>query len=774
MKIIYIIILAAGISYSQTNGTITGKIMDADSKEVLIGANVLVFGTNSGAATDENGLYSIKNVPVGTYSVRISYIGYIAKTVSDVVVKTGRPTILNVELKQQALQTNEVVITSGYFSDDQRTMPSVIGLTKEEIRRYPGGFEDVVRTVSTLPGVAINSSGGRNDLLVRGGGPSENLYVINNIEVPNINHFGSQGLSSGSLSFINLDFVENVNFSTGGFGAQYGDKMSSVLSLKMAQGRSDRIGAKGLISATQFGFDIEGPVTNNGNFIFSARKSYLDLIFKAAGLAFIPVYTDYNFIFNYDLDKNDRLFVIGLAAVDNVDRNLSSLEDRIKNESLLDNTQNQYITGINYRRIHKNGYSDYTLNANIYKYKFSQIDRNDIKYFSSNSDEIEYGLKAQRFMYLGKNVNLIFGASGKLKQNKNLTAFADTIYNSSGQRIAISDLAIPQRTDVKIWNKKYAAFIESEINLTGNIFLNLGVRSDYYTSLNKSFYIAPRLTMQYKINEKSSLKFNYGIYYQSPSEVWLVNDFNRNLKALRNDMFIIGYDYLIQKDLRLTVESYLKNYKDLPTGIVPGVTDYLVISNIGGTFGGRQDDFQSFGYFDLVSSATGKAYGAEINIQKKYSDIPFYGQASISYGKSELTAFNGKTYPNQFDQRFIFNLYVGYKINENWEVNGKFRYFTGVPYTPLYKPSENRVNPGLIKNVPAEYLTARLQAAHHLDLRVDRYFYFESWTLTVFIDVQNVYNYKIPQKPQYDFWNDEIINSGQIGVLPSIGVSAEF
>ncbi len=718
--------------------------------------------------------YTIKNLSVGTYSVRVSYIGYITKTVSDVVVKTGRPTILNVELKPQVLQTNEVVVTSGYFSDNQRTLPSVIGLTKEEIRRYPGGFEDVVRTVSTLPGVAINTSGGRNDLLVRGGGPSENLYVINNIEVPNINHFGSQGLSSGSLSFINLDFVENVNFSTGGFGAQYGDKMSSVLSLKMAQGRSDRIGAKGLISATQYGFDVEGPVTGNGNFIFSARKSYLDLIFKAAGLAFIPVYTDYNFIFNYDLDKNDRLFVIGLAAVDNVDRNLSSLKERIQNESLLDNTQNQYITGVNYRRIHKNGYSDLTLNANIYKYKFSQIDRNNVKYFSSNADEVEYGIKAQRFMSLGKNVNIVFGALAKLKQNKNFTAFADTIYNSSGQRIAINDLSIPQRTDVNLWNKKFAAFLENEINLTGNIYLNLGVRSDYYTSLNKSFYIAPRLTIQYKLNEKNSLKFSYGTYYQSPSEVWLVNDFNRNLKALRNDMFIVGYDYLIQKDLRLTVESYLKNYKNLPTGIVPGVTDYLVISNIGGTFGGRQDDFQSFGYFDLVSSATGKAYGAEINIQKKYSDIPFYGQASLSYGKSELTAFNGKTYPNQFDQRFIFNLYAGYKINEDWEVSGKFRYFTGVPYTPIYKPSENPVNPGLIKNVPAEYLTARLQPAHHLDLRVDRYFYFSSWTLTVFVDVQNVYNYKIPQKPQYDFWKDEIINSGQIGVLPSIGVSAEF
>jgi outer membrane receptor for ferrienterochelin and colicin len=132
-------------------------------------------------------------------------------------------------------------------------------LAAEEIRRFPGGFEDIVRTVATLPGVAVVNEGGRNDLLVRGGGPSENLYLINNIEVPNINHFGSQGSSSGALSFVNLDFIDRVEFSTGGFGARYGDKMSSVLSLGIRPGRSDRIGGEATISATQFGLNLEGP-----------------------------------------------------------------------------------------------------------------------------------------------------------------------------------------------------------------------------------------------------------------------------------------------------------------------------------------------------------------------------------------------------------------------------------------------------------------------------------------------------------------------------------
>jgi hypothetical protein len=222
------------------------------------------------------------------------------------------------------------------------------------------------------------------------------------------------------------------------------------------------------------------------------------------------------------------------------------------------------------------------------------------------------------------------------------------------------------------------------------------------------------------------------------------------------------------------LEGFFKKYDQLPSGIVPGITDYIVLNNTGTGFGGREDDFQSFGYFDLTSTATGKAYGAELLIQKKFSEIPLYGLMGYSYGKSEVTANNGITYPGQYDQRFIFNLTGGYVFNSKWEVSGKFRYFTGVPFSTIYRPAENPVNPGSIQNLPEEYLASRTPAGHHLDLRVDRYFNFSSWTLIAYVDIQNVYDYKIPQRPTYDFWQDEINSSSSIGILPSIGISAEF
>jgi len=340
------ILLIALPTYAQQTGTITGKVVDAKTRQPLVGANVVIMDTDRGASTDLEGNYVISRVPVGTYRLKFMYIGYNSVLKTDIVVKTAAPAYVNAGLEETVIEGSEVTVTAGYFVEEQKIQTSTIGLSREEIRRFPGGFEDVVRTVSTLPGVAINAAGGRNDLLVRGGGPSENLYIINNIEVPNINHFGSQGNSSGSLSFVNLDFVEDVAFSTGGFGAQYGDKMSSVLSLNLLNKIPENFESKLTVSATQYGFDFEQPFKDNGNLIFSARKSYLDLIFKAAGLPFVPVYTDFNIIFNYDLSPNDKLFFLGLSAINSVDRDQSSLENRVKNAGILDNSQYQGISGL--------------------------------------------------------------------------------------------------------------------------------------------------------------------------------------------------------------------------------------------------------------------------------------------------------------------------------------------------------------------------------------------------------------------------------------------
>ena len=767
-------IIAATQTFAIASNSIRGNVIDKRTREPLVGVNVSVMSTNLGAATDANGAFIIKKVPLGTYRLRFDYIGYKSLLKTDIIVLSAKPALVRAELDESVIETQEISVTAGYFVEEEKTQPSTLSLSREEIRRFPGGFEDVVRTVSTLPGVAINNAGGRNDLLVRGGGPSENLYIINNIEVPNINHFGNQGNSSGSLSFVNLDFVEDVTFSTGGFGASYGDKMSSVLSLSMLKSIPDNFQSKLTVSATQFGINLQAPLKQKGNFIFSARKSYLDLIFKAAGLPFVPVYTDFNIIANYDLSPKDKLFFLGLSAINTVDRDQSSLENRVSNAALLDNSQYQGIAGMNYRRLLGHGYLDLTLNHHLFRYRLKQIDENENPYFESDADERELGLKAQHYWIVSKTIGIRSGVSSKILLNENTTTFADTIYDRSGNRVPVALLGVKPRIETDASAGKYAAFLEMDWLAPSWLNVNAGVRADYYDFLNRSLYLAPRLSLKYQIDPRHSVRVSGGIYYQSPAYVWVTNPNNERLKALKNQMAILGWDCLIRADYRLSVETYYKKYSDLPTGIVPGRTDYLILTNTGANYGGRRDDFQSFGYFDLVSEGFGKAYGLEVLLQKKFSEVPFYGQISATLGKNELTAYNGKTYPGQFDQRFIFNLSGGYIFNSKWEISAKFRYYTGVPYTPVYRPSENPINPGSTENLPDEYLADRLRPGHHLDLRVDRFFNFKSWTLITYIDIQNVYDYDIPQRPSYDFWEDTIVNSSSIGILPSIGISAEL
>lgn len=759
---------------AETFGKIQGRVIDSRTKEPLAGVNVLIVGQTLGASTDTEGYYSIERSPTGTQRIEISYIGYETRIVTDIMVISSKPAIANIELTESLIEVETIVVTGGYFPEETQVQPSTIALNREEIRRFPGGFEDVVRTVSTLPGVTITGSGGRNDLLVRGGGPSENLFIVNNIEVPNINHFGTQGFSSGSISFVNLDYVDNVSFSTGGFTAQYGEKMSSVLELELSEGRTDRIGIKTLISATQFGFNTEGPVGNNGNFIFSTRKSYLDLIFKAAGLPFVPVYTDFNFLANYQPSNRDRISIIGLAALDYIERDQSNRENRVKNAGLLDNTQNQYIVGVDYRHLLNQGYFEITGNYNLTRFDFTQVDSIENAYYQSKNDEGETGLKLKYFYAFNKKFNILSGISYKLIRNVNDIRFADIIYGRDGVAVTRVALGLPSSFKENFNSGKSAAFLEADYSVNKRFIINCGLRLDHYGFLSEKNYLAPRLALRYQLDSKISLKLSGGVYYQSPSYVWVLNPINRDLKALRNDMVVMGVDYLWRDDTRISVEMYYKKYKNLPTGTEKGVYDYFVITNSGTDFGGRSDDFQSFGYYPLVSNGKGNTYGIEWLLQKRFSEIPFYGQISISLSHSEFTAGNGKKHDGPFDQPYLLNITGGYIFNEKWEISSKFRYFSGLPYTPVYQPYNNPSGKYSIQNLPEEYLNNRLNAGHHLDIRVDRYFNFNKWTLITFVDIQNVYNFKIEQRPRYDFWENEIVRYSDIGILPSIGISFEF
>lgn len=742
-------------AFTQT-GILTGKVVDRATQEALPAAIIQIPGTAYGAPTDPEGRFTISGIPVGTYQVRASMVGYEPVVLSDIVVAAARPVDLKFQLEQTAIGIEGVEVRANYFQRSPDAPVSVQKLSYEEIRRSPGGFEDVVRAIAVLPGVAQAQSG-RNDLVVRGGAPSENLFTVDNIEIPNINHFGTQGSGGGPLSFINLDFVRETSFSTGGFGVRYGDRLSSVLNINLRDGRADHIGGKATIAATQFGLNLEGPTSSGGSFLFSARRSYLDLIFKAAGFAFVPEYWDFLGRVNHRFDAHNELTFLAVGAIDDVSFFNRDADDRFDNSRVLGTAQRQYASGFSWRHLFSHGFATFTLSRSFVQYNGVQRDSLLNPVFSNRSEEGETGLRGDVVYKLSPVSEFSAGLSVKnvkFLSNLALPGYVTTFGDTLSIRV----------NDYQTRATKGASYLQFSTKPLERVTLTLGGRLEYFDLVDTKFAFGPRGALSYEITPLTSVTGSAGVYHQSPSYIWLVaNSANRALRPIRADQYILGVEHLLRADLKVRVEGFLKKYRDYPASLD---RPYLVLANTGGGFGGSDDNYASFGLDHLVSGGTGRSYGLELLVQKKLSEVPLYGLASLTLSRSRFTALDGVEREGSFAQDVILNLTAGYQFDERWEASMKFRYATGRPYTPFTSTGAQNV---------AEYNALRVDPVHGLDLRVDRRWNFERWNLIVYLDVQNVYNNKSTGSVRWNAREQRVeINDSSIGILPSIGVSAEF
>ncbi len=758
LKILAIIFSIFFINFAfaqDDNISIYGRVVDAQTKKVIPFANVIVIGTNYGAASNENGYYQIERLPFNTYQLRASVIGYNSITKTDVIVQPGKPAEINFELMEEAVRLENIIVTGDYFIRNPLEVNSVKNFNYEEIRRSPGGFEDVVRALSILPGVA-QADAGRNDLIVRGGAPSENLYMIDGIEVSNINHFGGQGVGGGPLSYVNLDFVKETSFSTGGFPVLYGDKLSSVLSIKLRDGREDKIGGKGTISASQFGLNLEGPITEKSNFIFSARRSYLDFIFKAAGFAFVPEYYDLMFKADINPHEKDNISLLLIGVFDNVKFFNNTEEQRFDNSRVLGSDQTQYIAGITYRHLIDNGFFNIILSRNSVSYNSRQSDIQLNPIFLNKSIEEENSLRAELIYKLSDKSEINIGGTAKLIEADYDILFP-TFITTFGDTLPVSNF------NNKNTYTKFGAYFNYNRLLFNKLNFNLGLRSDVFSAINNSFSLSPRASFSYKLTEITNINFSTGIYHQSPSYIWLeAFESNKKLKMIKVNQYILGFDHKLSADALLKVEGFYKKYSDYPSS---KIRPYLVLSNTGAGFEGGEGNFASFGLEPLLDAGSGNTRGVELSIQKKLSDVPYYGLLSLTYSKSDYVPLDGVKRPGSYDQNWLFNLSGGYKIDEFWEVSTRFRFASGSPYTPFNSDGTQSV---------ANYNSRRLKSTHSLDIRADKRWYFSGWTLITYLDIQNIYNRKNSTSLRWDSRENRIDETSSIGILPSIGISAEF
>jgi outer membrane receptor for ferrienterochelin and colicin len=754
--ILSIVILFSVEIYSQDNqggGTITGRIVSSMTESPLSGVNVRVLGAEVGAISKKDGTFIIKNVPFGIQKVQFSSIGYELYVRTDVPVGAGKPAYLEIKLVEKVIQLEGAEVKASYFIKRTETVTSTQSLNFEDIRRAPGVQEDVIRAVALLPGVNV-SSAGRNDLVVRGGAPFENLFLVDNLEVNNINHFGSQGSTGGPLSIINLDFVRNVDFSAGGFGAKFGDKTSSVTNIQLRNGNESQFGGKATLSATSFGLNLEGPISDKGSWLFSARRSYLDFIFSLAGFSFIPQYWDFQGKANYRLDDRNTLTFLTVSAINDVKLNNDELDDRFKNSSVAIPEQYQNFSGLTWKHLFGSGFMTITAGTSYTRFTTFQNDSNLVEIFRNESQEGEFILRTDFDFQIGPTTELTFGNqmkyAGILEYNVLIPGYVRTDGSGAPQPLQVDTTFTAYR------NATYASLSHA----FGQHKFTIGGRMDYYNFTEGEVFFSPRLSYIYTLNENSSFIGSVGRYYQAPSYIWLIGSESNNLKPILADQAVLGYSHTPLEDVKVQVEVFYKKYSNYPARVY---RPQSVLAPSG--FDNISADIP-FGLEPLISIGEGNSRGAELFIQKKLSDIPVYGLMSITYSESNFTSIDGIERPSAYDSRFIFNIALGWRIDEYWEISSKFRAATGVPTTPFTNDGKidfTRYNEG-----------ERLPNFNSADLRIDRRWNFSNSTLITYIDIQNIYGRKNVTSVRWNERLGEAEYNESIGILPSIGISWEF
>ena len=746
--VLFIVLTNTIIHAQNKGGTISGEVRDGVSKRPLLYANISIVGTQIGAVTDDKGYFVINNVSPGTYQLKTTYIGYAALLKEDIGVVHLRNTSVSIELFPSQIELNEVSVTGGYFQKPLDQSLSIRSLTQQEIRRSAGSAEDIFRVMQSLPGVA--TAGGKSaQLIVRGGSPDENLTLLDNIEIYNPIHFARSGESMGIVSIINPSLLKGVDFMTGGFQAKYGDKMSSVFEMSLVDGNKEMYNTDINANLGGFGAMVDGPIPGNGTMIFSARRGFFDLLTNLMNKPAAPQYYDAVAKLTYDLDEKNRISFVGFYYLDQISREGTTTTKKTTSESTTSKydylTRDDYGTsfGTNWRYLFSpKAFSLTTISFSGNGWNTLQGTEIDRSLAGEDIRENSFDFKNETTFNVLDNLEIKGGGYFRFIDSKHTTwRPADT--TRIGQIIPASSISfLPEMSN------KVSLFLQDTWRPFVRLSLTTGLRYDYF-SFTKEGNISPRVSASFHLSDKTSLNASFGKFYQTPAAYQIALDpHNVFLISSLATHYIVGIDHLFAEDTKFTVELY---HKDLTNVFVANDT-----TNI------------------LTNDGEGFAQGIEFSLQKKFTD-GIVGSASYSYSTSKRKdASNLSEYYFEYDRPHIFNLLGGIELSDTWQLGFKFQYASGNPYTPAVGVA---VKNGVNYAVDGAYNSARLPDYHKLDIRIDKKFIFETWTLTAYLDLWNVYNREnvlsyssrvdatgvITTTPRLDF-----------GILPILGLSAQF
>lgn len=754
--VLTMLILLTRQAIGQTYGKISGSVIDDLTKETLIGANIIIQGTTRGTSTDLDGRFILENISAGIYNLEVSYIGYKSLTITDVVVYSNKTTQRTIELQVNTIEGEEVLVTSGYYTNVERKDISRVTFNPEEIRRSPGAGMEVARILNTVPGVASTGDMSQ-DLLVRGGSVNENGFYVDNIYVPTISHFRERGgQSNGPIGLINTEMIKNIEFSTGGFPASYGDRMSSIAMIDYRDPSQN--GSQGKFGATLAGFlvEIDGSTTDKSGLLLSARRSYLDLIADALNTGGAPRFEDYQGKYQYRINKNHSLDVLAIYGWSQFKQTRQQSID-IGDVEYVDTQKRVLTAGMNWKFLHTNGFTQTS-------FSISRLsDDLDVKNVDTRNATIDQKIINQTFntrsvtsQRLSNNLNVEYGAEIIFENSQSDYFFAESTNDFGIQIPAI-------KLDDQIKGVLYAAFATVNFDITPLTTLSAGARVNS-NSYNNQINIDPRITIGQDITEKWKVNASWGLFTQTLPRFLISqkSEFEK-LKSTTATHYILGTSYMLTPDTRLTLEGFYKTYSDAP------------MMTLGSQYGdlGFVLDKAAFNYDKLDNSGEAWARGLELMVQKKLAK-DFYGSLSASYFRTQYRDSFGNWKNRDFDNKILFNVIGGYRPSDTWEVSVRWTYLGGRPTTPLDPIASQQANNTRRFTTPEAINSKRLSPYHSLFFRFDRRWFYNRFSLVSFLEIWNTYN---NDNVLVEFWNrdDQKIDQAlQFSFLPIGGFILEF
>ena len=766
LRFILLFVFYLSAAAAQPRASLSGSVVDRATQLPLAGISVVLQDSLHGTVTDSAGFFRFTGLEIKSYSVAFTGVGYQAQTYFNVVVSAGNETTLVIELEPAIASLSEVVIRSKRRSAAAATIEtplSVQRLTSEEIRSNPGGNFDISKVIQALPGVGggIGGGGFRNDIIIRGGAPNENVFYLDGIEIPVINHFQTQGSSGGPQGMLNVTFIEDVKLSSSAFEARYDNALSSVFQFRQRTGNRDRVQGNIRLSATDVSTTLEGPLSGNKKttFLASARRSYLQFLFSLIDLPIRPNYWDFQTKITHQLNSKTTISLMGLGAIDEF--SFAAIKDATPEKIYVLNSnpfinQWNYTAGLSLKRLVRDGFinialSRNTFNNDIQQYQDNVTKRPGEKTLSYRSQETESKLRIDVNRYRN-GWKWAYGASAQLAEFRNHTfsVIRREIKDQNGTLVQPGETIAFSSPLKAFW--RIGGFAQASRRFfDARLGISTGIRTDINTFTSRgtdaSRTLSPRVALSYVLAERWTANASAGRYFKLPP--YTILGFadnngilvNKSSRYLQSDHLVAGLEFLPSDALRFTAEAFYKVYRYVPVSLRNGIS----LSNLG-------SDFNVLGNEAVTTSGKGRAYGVEFFAQQKLAER-FFGILSYTFYRSEYTGSAGNLIPSSWDNRHLLSATMGYKFPRNWELGLKFRYQGGAPYTPFDEPASqlNYLSRG--QGVPdyTRLNSQRLAAFHSSDIRIDKKWNFRRKTFDLFLDITNWYLAKSSGPDSYTF-----------------------